>query len=71
MNLEIVPRQIEKKNMENPLSRIWLKKRKGRKKCIPLPMQWHQNPRKKFRFPLLPKEKNYEINTVRIYSDYQ
>ena len=34
-------------------------------------MQWNQTPRKKFRFPLLPKEKNYGINIVRTYSGYQ
>ena len=32
MNLSIVPRQIEKENTENPLSRLWPKKKKGWKK---------------------------------------
>ena len=65
MNLAIVPRQIEK-----TLFRLWPKKSMC-KKCIPHSMQWNQTPRKKFRFPLLPKEKNYGINIVRTYSGYQ
>ena len=69
MNLAIVPRQIEK-TTESPLFRLWPKKTMWKKR-IPHPMQRRQTPRKKFRLPLFSKEKNYEINTVRTFSDYQ
>ena len=69
MNLSIVPRQIEKKTPKTHSLNFGQKKRKSGKKRIPLPMQRYRTPRKKFRFPLLPKEENYEINTVRTYSD--
>ena len=69
MNLAILPRQ-KKKTTEKPLYRLW-RKETMYKKRVPHPMQRHLTPRKKFRFALLPKEKNYEINTVRTYSDYQ